>query len=260
MVATRFDGNFAVTAPLRIVNDPDAVAPTPIPPPPSQLADDEPDPIPAASLGQATGPPGTLALAKWRGLRTTAEFRAQVIVPPGLFNSAIYVAEPAQDAEGAALPIAGLGIQVYLNGGVFMPMQEGDWVLIRGWMHSFRGEMEVELTEPGQAWRIGPGTPLLPLPVSGADIGESLEGRFVTFDGVITGWRTDSLLLGDPAHPDAPPVRVTVRSSLDWRRPYVNLGERYRVTGVVSQFGTEAPWNDGYRVLVRYQYDLVKLS
>ena len=256
-VATQFDGDFAVTAPLLVVGDPDPVEPTPLPPP---VDDDEPDPIPVAARGQATGPPGTLTLAKWRGLARTAEFRGQVVVPPGLFNSAIYVAEPALDANSAPLPLAGLGIQVYLNQGDFLPMQEGDWVLVRGEMRSFRGEMEVDLDEPGQAWPIGPGTPLLPLPVSGADIGESLEGRFVTFDGIVTGWRTDSLLLGDPTHPDAPPVRVTIRSSLDWKRPFVNLGDRYRVTGIVSQFATAAPWNDGYRVLVRYESDLIKLS
>ena len=260
-VATQFDGDFAVTAPLLILGDPAPVAPTPIPPPPSQLAgDDEPDPIPAASLGQATGAPGSLALAKWRGLALTAEFRGQVVVPPGLFNSVIYVAEAATDANGAALPVAGLGVQVYLKQGDFMPMQEGDWVLVRGEMRTFRGEMEVQLVEPGQAWPIGPGTPLLPLPVTVAAIGESLEGRFVTFDGVITGWRGDSLLLGDPVTPAAPPVRVTVRSSLDWKRPYVTLGERYRVTGIVSQFGTAAPWNDGYRILVRYPSDLFRLE
>jgi hypothetical protein len=259
-VATQFDGDFAVTAPLLVVGDPAPVEPAPLPPPAQQADDDEPDPIPAAAAGQATGAPGSLAQAKWRGLALTAEFRGQVVVPPGLFNSVIYVAEPATDANGAALPIAGLGVQVYLKQGDFLPMREGDWVLVRGEMRSFRGEMEVQLSEPGQAWPIGPGVPLLPLPVTVAAIGESLEGRFVTFEGVITGWRGDSLLLGDPATPDAPPVRVTVRSSLDWKRPYVHLGERYRVTGIVSQFATAAPWNDGYRVLVRYPSDLLKLA
>jgi len=47
----------------------------------------------------------------------------------------------------------------------------------------------------------------------------------------------------------------------DWfsrKRPYVKKGEFYQVTGIVSQFASAAPWNDGYRVLVRYPTDLVK--
>ncbi len=53
---------------------------------------------------------------------------------------------------------------------------------------------------------------------------------------------------------------MTVRSSLDWKRPYVNKGERWRVTGIVSQFAREHPWNGGYRVLVRYPPDLVRVD
>ncbi|MCA9008071.1 MAG: hypothetical protein KDA70_22595, partial [Planctomycetaceae bacterium] len=75
-----------------------------------------------------------------------------------------------------------------------------------------------------------------------------------------TGWQGDSIFLSDPADSDAAPVRVTVRSTLDWRRPYVNEGERFRVTGIVGQFASTAPWNDGYRVLVRYPSDLLELN
>ena len=209
------------------------------------------------NFGQASGAPGSVALAKLRGLQTTVEFRAQVIVPPGLFPSAIYVADAARDENGTPMPIAGLGIQVYLRGGDFMPMQEGDWLLVRGGVvKSFRGEMEVQIDEPGQAWPEAPGTPLAPLPTTVSAIGEALEGRLVSFTGTVTGWQGDSLYLGDPANPEAPSIRVTVRSSLGWKRPYVQIGEQYFVIGVVSQFGTAAPWNDGYRVLVRFQNDI----
>ena len=54
------------------------------------------------------------------------------------------------------------------------------------------------------------------------------------------------------------PVRVTVRSSLPWKRPYVKKGQLWQVTGIVSQFAKEAPWNGGYRVLPRYETDLVR--
>ena len=63
-----------------------------------------------------------------------------------------------------------------------------------------------------------------------------------------------------PADPDAPSVRVTVRASLGWKRPYVQKGQQFQVVGVVGQFASAAPWNGGYRVLVRYESDLIRLS
>jgi len=210
---------------------------------------------------QATGPLGSVALAKLRGLETITEFRAQVVVPPGLYPSAIYVADAALDANGAPLPTAGLGVQVYLRGGDFIEMKEGDWILVRGGVvKSFRGEMEIQIEEPGQAWPFEAGRPLAPLPITISDIGELLEGRLVTFTGTVTRWQGDSLYLGDPAHPDTESIRVTVRSSLGWKRPYVQKGEQFQVTGIISQFGTASPWNDGYRVLVRFEQDLVKVE
>jgi hypothetical protein len=229
-------------------------------PDPAVLAVDVSNPA-SPNFGQTSGPPASLALAKLRGLESVVEFRAQVVVPSGLFPSVIYVAEAALDGNGAPLPVAGLGVQVYLKGGAFIPMNEGDWLLVRGGLvKSFRGEMEIQIAEPGQAWPYEAGTPLAPLPVTISDIGESLEARLVTFTGVVTGWQGDSLYLSDPANPEAPAIRVTVRSSLGWKRPYVQLGERFQVTGIVSQFATASPWNDGYRVLVRYKSDLVKVA
>ena len=55
-------------------------------------------------------------------------------------------------------------------------------------------------------------------------------------------------------------MRVTVRSSLTWKRPFVYKGEVWQVTGVVSQFAPRAPWNGGYRVLPRYVEDLVRIE
>ena len=118
--------------------------------------------------------------------------------------------------------------------------------------------MELVLDSAEQIWPITKTPPLQPLPVTVAGIGEALEGRLVTFSGAVSGWQGDSILLVDPAQPDIPAVRVTVRSSLPWKRPYVQKGKWWQVTGIVSQFALEHPWNGGYRVLVRYKSDLMK--
>ncbi|HHW86095.1 MAG TPA: hypothetical protein GX400_07795, partial [Chloroflexi bacterium] len=228
--------------------------PAPPPPPPSNHPP-PPNPATLATAGQTGGPPGSIAQAKLAGLGAWVEFRAVVVAPPGLFNSSIYVADVTGDGV-----TAGIGVNVYLRRGDYPLLEVGDLVLLRGRLDSFRGETELVLDTPDQVWRIAGGAALQPLTVKPKEVGEALEGRLVTLDGVVTGWQGDSIFLGDPDHPEVASVRVTIRSTLGWKRPYVRLGEVWRATGVVSQFAREAPWNGGYRILVRWQTDLAKIS
>jgi hypothetical protein len=208
-----------------------------------------------ATAGQAGGPPGSVAQAKLAGLEAEVELRAVVTVPPGLFNGSMYVADVASDGTTAAI-----GTNVYLRVGEFPPLVEGDLVWLHGRWNSYRGELELVLAGPQDVWKLGGRTPLRPLPLSALDVCEAVEGRLVTFTGVVAGWQGDSLLLVDSQHPASAPVRVTVRSSLAWKRPFVQKGEIWQVTGVVSQFARGRPWNGGYRVLPRYPGDLVRLG
>ena len=222
--------------------------------------DKDPNEIPAVptlepTYGQAGGAPDSIAQSKLAGLDAWVGFRAIVTAPPGLYHGTIYVADLAGD--GAT---AGIGINVYLQRGDFPPLQEGDIVLVRGMLDSFRGEMELALDGPDAVWKVSDGAPLRPLTVTVAAIGEALEGRLVSFSGVVSGWQGDSIYLSDPDQPEAEPIRVTVRTSLGWKRPYVKKGQVWQVVGVVSQFAKETPWNGGYRVLVRYQTDLQKIG
>lgn len=205
--------------------------------------------------GEAVGPFGSVTASKLTGLGERVRFVGVVTAPPGLFNSAIYVADPAGDGETAAL-----GIQIYLRQGNFPVLAEGDRVEVQGTMHSNRGEREILVESQEDLWRLGPGDPLSPLPVSVADIAEPLEGRLVTFEGIVSGYRGNSIFLADPDNAEADPVEVHVRSSLSWRRPFVNEGERWRVVGIVGQFAQKAPWNGGYWVLVRYKWDLAQAN
>lgn len=245
-------------APVDSNNDNGAPAPTAVP----KSADNSHDkreaeagPTLEPTHGQAGGPPGSVAQSKLAGLEVRVEFRAIVIAPPGLYNGSIYVADPAPNPNEI---YAGIGINVFLRKGQFPPLQEGDQVLVRGVLKSFRGEMEVQIDSAEQIWRISAATPLQPLPVTVADIGEALEGRLVSFTGAVSSWQGDSLFLIDPTHSEVAPVRVTVRSSLGWKRPYVKKGQIFHVIGIVSQFAENAPWNGGYRVLVRFKEDLRK--
>jgi hypothetical protein len=228
-------------------SDPGEPTPAPSQPPAEEAG------RPDATAGQAGGPPGSIAQAKLAGLNAEVEFRAVVVAPPGLFADNIYVADVAADGV-----TAGIGINVYLRQGDYPPLAAGDRVLLRGRLDSFRGETELVLTNPEQIWRIEGGPALLPLAVQPGDIGEALEGRLVTLRGAVTGWQRDSLYLNSTANSAEPSVRVTVRSTLPWKRPYVNRGELWQVTGIVSQFAGAPPWNGGYRVLVCWPQDLFK--
>lgn len=199
---------------------------------------------------------GTVAGAKPWGLKVFVEFDAIVTVPPGLFGRTIYVADPADSTQG---PIAGSGIHLYLAQGEYPPLQEGDRIRVGGVLSSYRGELELYVREPSQIIYLGSGPSLRPLATTAAAIGEPLEGRLVTFQGIVTGWQEDSIYLADPAQPTLPAVRVVIRDTVGWRRPYVNKGDLWAVTGVVSQLAWESPWNGSYRVNPRYEQDLVRI-
>jgi hypothetical protein len=268
-VALQTDGDYAVTAPVQLLQpgaeengDPASVDPPVAKPPGAAQPDSEQGGNSVAAVatleatyGQAGGPPGSVAQAKLAGLEAEVELRAVVTVPPRLFNGSMYVADVAGDGV-----TAGIGANVYLRRGEFPPLVEGDRVWLRGRWNSYRGEMELVLASPQDVWKLQSGPALRPLPVWAHSVCESVEGRLVTFTGAVVGWQGDSLLLADPTHPAAEPVRVTVRSSLPWKRPFVYKGEVWQVTGIVSQFARKAPWNGGYRVLPRYVADLVRIE
>ncbi|MEZ4637645.1 MAG: lamin tail domain-containing protein [Caldilineaceae bacterium] len=212
---------------------------------------------PGTPGGEAVGPLGSVTQAKLAGLGEPVRFVGVVTAAPGLFNAAIYVADAAAAPNEVT---AAVGVQVYLRRGDFPSLAEGDRVDVQGVMDSFRGEREIRVERPEDIWRVDGGAALLPLRVRAADIGEKLEGRLVTFEGIVSGFRGSSFFLADPDDAAAEPVEIHVRSSLPWRRPYVVEGDRWRVTGIVGQFALEAPWNGGYRVLARYEGDLVRVA
>lgn len=192
--------------------------------------------------------------ARQRGIEVETVVRGVVTLEPGRLHSLIYLAQPAADHV-----IAGSGLRVYLPWGDFPALREGDWVEARGLLQSFRGERELRPAGPSGVVRLEAGAPLLPQVIALAQVGEGVEGQLVRFEGVIAATDGDSLFLADPAAPGLPPMRVIVARSLGWPPPVAAAGELWQVTGIVSQSARAAPWNGGYRVLVRAPADLVRL-
>jgi hypothetical protein len=231
-------------------------------PPPAVVAPAEASRAPVvggweSTVGQADGPPGSVAFAKRMGVNAAVELRASVVVPPGLYTNAIYVGDLAADGI-----LAHLGLRVYLPRGEFPELREGDQVVLRGVLKFYHGELELRVQKPEECRRIGQGAPLAPLPITPEEVSESVEGRFVTFVGAVSEVKGDSLYIADMAQPALPPVRVTVARSLEWSRPRAEPGQVWRVAGVVSQYATgsdSANSRSGYRVLVRWPNDLMRL-
>ncbi len=193
--------------------------------------------------------------ARARGIFVDATVRGVVTLPPGLLHSTLYIAQ-----EGGPDAICGTGLRVFLPTGDFPLLATGDVVTAHGRLTSFRGERELLLDAPAAIALVGAGVLPQPILTQPAAIGEPLEGRLVTFSGRIAGVDGDSLYLDDPAHAEAPNVRVMVARSLGWPRPAALPGQFWRVTGIVSQMARTAPWNGGYRVLVRWPADLEMLT
>jgi hypothetical protein len=235
-------------------------------PPPEDSTASDPAPVFAGAVRSSGIAPAALehapgasaadavATARARGIGVGATVRGVVILPPDLLHSTLYI---AQVNEGGG---CGPGLRLFLPTGNFPPLAPGDEVTARGTLTTFRGERELLLVLSGDVSRIAAGALPQPIATGPAAIGEALEGRLVTFSGRIAWADGDSLYLADPDQPEAPPVRVLVARSLGWPRPAALPGQQWRVTGVVSQMARAAPWNGGYRVLVRWPADLELLS
>jgi len=198
----------------------------------------------AADVAESAGP-----VAAVRGMPpgSTVHLEGVVIVPPGLINGAIYVA----DSSGA-------GVRVYLPNGDFPALALGDQVQVMGQVSTFRGEVEVVPPSAGSIERTSGGMAPEAMNISPSAVGEGLEGQLVATIGVVAWVDDDSLYLADLHEPASPPLRVVVQRSLGWARPQAAPGEVWRATGVIGQMEGRVP-GEGYRLLIRFPGDLERV-
>jgi len=215
---------------------------------------------PADALGRRPRPPGRgnpdggkgpyvgVVEADWTtarrmGRRTRVVVRGVVTAPPGTFGQReMYVG----DAAG--------GIRVYLRPADqrLPPFRLNDPVAVIGRLSDFRGERQLALDRPGDAWWDGVAVSAPPRPVSTGEVGEALEGALVVLGGRAVAFAGGGMTLDDGSGP----VRVSVRPATGIRRPWIPRGSFVRVVGIVGQSASRAPWNDGYRVMPRFADDI----
>ncbi len=211
--------------------------PTPTPTPRPRPARRTPTPTPAPhELGE------DIAAARSDPLGSPIVVRGQVTVPPGLVGKAVFYLQ----AGRAGLLVELAGTEPYPS------LVPGDRVQVAGRLRSVRGELRLRVSTPADLQWAGPG-PILPAArLRTGAVGETWEGTLVSLRGVIVRLQGSSLWLDDGSGV----ARITVPAAAGFKRPRMQRGEFWAVTGIVSQYGLRAPFNDGYRVLVREASDL----
>jgi DNA/RNA endonuclease YhcR with UshA esterase domain len=187
----------------------------------------------------------TIAEARRQPSRTTVTVRGQVTVPPPLFGEKTLC---IQDSTG--------GIMIYTSKSDYLPLAEGDWVVLRGEAYDYHGEREIRIYRDSDLLlHQGTGEPLKPTVIKTGQVDEDHEGLLAMLAGRVVGYEWQAIHLDDGTGP----VRVYIKRGTDIEKPWVEEGQIFSVIGIVSQYAREKPYEGGYRLLPRYQSDLLQL-
>ena len=203
---------------------------------PAPETEETPTPPPPAP------PQVTIAETKTLPWRTEVVVEGQVTVPPGLLGERVFY---LQDSTA--------GTMVYLSQGECPPLAEGDRVRVTGDLRDYHGEREVVAARPEDIQRLRLGTPLLPTPIKTGQVDEAHEGLLAQIVGRVVGYGRDRIELDDGSGP----ALVYIKKTSGIEKPWVEKGQPMAVVGVVSQYAQSAPYEGGYRLLPRYQWDIV---
>lgn len=187
----------------------------------------------------------TIAEARTQPAGTTVTIRGQVTVPPPLFGEkTLYI----QDSTA--------GIMIYISKTDYLPLAEGDRVVLRGEAYDYHGEREIRIYRDGDLLlHQGAGNPLKPTVLTTGQVDEDHEGLLAVIAGQVVGYEWQAIHLDDGTGS----VRVYIKRGTGVKKPWVEEGQTFSVIGIVSQYAREKPYEGGYRLLPRYQSDLLQL-
>ena len=84
-------------------------------------------------------------------------------------------------------------------------------------------------------------------------LGEEYEGQLVEVIGRVSGWGQEVIYLDDGTGE----AQVYFGRSMLVEKHWVEEGELYLVVGLASQYALTAPYEGGYRLLPRYEWDVI---
>ena len=150
------------------------------------------------------------------------------------------------------------GVRIYLapTDRALKPFGVGEPVSAIGRLADYRGERQVVLARPEDAWWDGVGGPVPPSDIATGNVGEAVEGRLVRLHGRQVGYGATSVTLDDGSGP----ARVVLLRSAGIERQRWARGRWLTIVGVAAQSAARAPWEGGYRVLPRSAADLTAVT
>jgi beta-lactamase superfamily II metal-dependent hydrolase len=212
-----------------------------------------------AGYFSGTTPIAALRVDDAQGVLRVAEYGARiegsVTVEPGVFHpfvSQVYL----QDASGA-------GIQVF--DAELLAIVRGDVVRFVGELEQFGGQTELNVAQAFGGYGhtvVAAGSPPAPQLVTGAQVGEAVEGRLVRLDGVTVvsgqipgpGEGNGFLTVTD----DGGVTTVTLKVDEDTDVPGAGTPTQpFDLIGVVTQFDAWPALDGGYQVVPRGRSDLL---
>lgn len=146
------------------------------------------------------------------------------------------------------------GIRIYLPKDHRHLFTLGDKVEVVGNLRRYYHEAQITVKERGDVKLIRAGQPPPPLPIVTTSLLEPYEGLLVQLQGQAVRFRGSTRFWIDDG---TDPAQVYIRRSTGIRKPFIEAGTPLTVVGVVSQYSEGEPTRADYRLLLRYQSDLI---
>jgi DNA/RNA endonuclease YhcR with UshA esterase domain len=203
----------------------------------------------AANWEKAPAGPLTVKIFDAKRLTYNAWVRVKgrVTAPPGVLGARMmYI----QDNTS--------GILIYLPKDFRDTFILGDRVEVVGNLRTFHEEFEIAVDERSEVKLLEHGIPLPPLPIATTSLLEPYEGMLVMLQGQAVDFRGRTTIWLDDGTGWA---KAYIRKTTGIKKPFIKKGDLVTLVGIVSQYSDkDAPSRNDYRLLPRYQSDLIVSS
>lgn len=207
-----------------------------------QLPTATPTPKPGRGAQPTPEPVGVAEFRAWPdGAWAVVEGRVTVL--PSVLSPRLIV---VQDGSG--------GVPIYLGRGTWPTLTLGQAVSALGYLRTRSGQRELYMRN---AYHFHTGVIeeiVAPSPVQTGSVADALEGWLVVLEGQVVRVESSAFWLDDGSGP----ARVFFGSGV--KRPSVQRGQTWRVTGVVTEYTPASAHQPGYRVRVRVESDAVRVE
>lgn len=161
-------------------------------------------------------------------------------------TSGVIIVEPGILGERVSY-LQGSGLRIFLPQETGLDLTYGMLIGVTGELSLFHNELQLKVEGQDAVQILKSGEEVEIHEARTGDIGESWEGFLVKISGEVTESSGDTFYLDDGSGQ----ARIYIRESTGIEKPRLKQGMQTQVIGVVSQY------DDIYRIMPRYQSDLV---